>query len=99
MTTVVVLSERGMDRLADEVDRDMVHPITDAVAEDMRDLVPVLSGDLRATIEPEHGEGYGRVWFGDPSTGVDYWGYVEYGTRNMPAQPYARPALFRVRTR
>lgn len=93
--TYVVLNESGIAALSREVDRKLTHPITDEVAEDMRRYVPVLTGDLRGTIEPEHGKGYGRVWFGGGH--VDYWSYVEYGTSRMGAQPYARPALYKAR--
>lgn len=96
--TRVVLNAAGLDRLAREVDEKMVHPITDAVADDMRRYVPVLSGDLRGTIEEEHLDGEGRVYFGDPDAGVDYHLYQEFGTSRMAAQPYARPALYKRRS-
>lgn len=96
--TRIVLNAAGLDRLDREVDAKMVHPITDAVAEDMRRYVPVLSGDLRETIEAEHLEGEGRVYFGDPANGVDYHLYQEFGTSRMGAQPYARPALYKRRS-
>ena len=97
MATVVVLDEGGLGELSREVDSELVHPITDEVAEDMRRMVPVDTGRLRGSIEEEHGEGYGLVWFGDPDEGIDYHLYVEYGTSRMAAQPYARPALYRER--
>jgi HK97 gp10 family phage protein len=87
-----------MYRLSRAVDASAVHPITDAVAKDMRRYVPVLSGDLRSTIRVEHGEGFGRVHFGDVSRGIDYHLYVEFGTSKMAAQPFARPALYQART-
>jgi hypothetical protein len=94
----VTLSASGLAGLARIVDERLVHPVTDAVAEDMRRMVPVLSGDLLATIEAEHGAGFGRVHFGDVDSGVDYHLYQEFGTSRMAAQPYARPALYRRRT-
>lgn len=97
MATVIVLDEGGLGQLSREVDEELVHPITDEVAEDMRRMVPVDTGALRSTIEEEHGEGYGAVWFGEPEEGIDYHLYVEYGTSRMDAQPYARPALYRER--
>lgn len=99
MATVrVVMDASGMDQLAGIVDARLVHPVTDAVAEDMIRLVPILSGDLRDTIEAEHLEGEGRVHFGDVDAGVDYHLYQEFGTSKMAAQPYARPALFKERS-
>jgi hypothetical protein len=93
----VVLDESGMSMLSREVDGDLVHPITDEVAQDMRRMVPVETGALLGTIEPEHLRGAGRVWCGAPERGIDYHLYQEYGTSRMRAQPYARPALYRVR--
>jgi hypothetical protein len=94
----VTLDAGGMAQLRRVVDARLVHPVTDAVARDMERYVPVLSGRLRGTIRPEHGDGWGRVHFGDVSGGVDYHLYVEYGTSRMDAQPYARPALYQART-
>ena len=88
----------GRVHLAKVVDAKLVHPITDAVAEDMTRYVPVLSGDLLSTIEAEHLDGEGRVNFGDVSRGIDYHLYQEYGTSRMAAQPYARPALYKRRS-
>jgi hypothetical protein len=93
----VRLDANGMAQLSRVVDARLVHPITDAVADDMRRLVPVLSGDLRSTIRAEHLDGSGRVHFGAVDRGIDYHLYVEYGTSRMSAQPYARPSLYRAR--
>lgn len=98
-----VLSGDGMIALKRIVDERAVRPIAGDVADDMRRYVPVLSGDLKATIRVSHHEGYSRVWFGDVlgrhgrGVKVDYHLYVEYGTSRMAAQPYARPALFKER--
>lgn len=94
----VVISASGMGELHRLVDERLVHPITDAVAEDMRRMVPVLSGALLSTIEEEHGSGFGRVHFGNVDEGVDYHLYQEFGTSKMAVQPYARPALYRRRS-
>lgn len=96
--TKVVLYAPGLVQLDRVVDADLVHPITDAVAEDMRRYVPVLTGALQGTIKEEHLEGSGRVNFGDVEAGVDYHLYQEYGTSIMVAQPYARPALYKRRS-
>jgi hypothetical protein len=94
----VKLDAAGMVRLSRVVDARLVHPVTDAVADDMRRYVPVLSGDLRSTIRVEHGHGFGRVFFGDVGRGIDYHLYVEFGTSRMAAQPFARPALYQSRS-
>lgn len=94
----VTLSASGLGDLSRVVDERVVHPVTDAVADDMRRMVPVLSGDLLGTIREEHGDGFGRVHFGDVDEGVDYHLYQEFGTTVMAAQPYARPALYRTRS-
>lgn len=93
----VVLSAAGMATLAEVADARAVHPITDAVHDDARRYVPVLSGDLRSTLRTEHGDGYGRVWAGDVGRNIDYHTYVEFGTSRMGAQPYLRPALWQTR--
>jgi hypothetical protein len=96
--TKVVLYAPGLEHLDRVVDEKLVHPITDAVADDMRRYVPVLTGALQGTIEEEHLEGSGRVNFGDVEAGIDYHLYQEYGTSKMAAQPYARPALYQTRS-
>jgi hypothetical protein len=89
----------GLDALERHVRDTVVQPVTEAVAEDMRRYVPVLTGDLRGTIRTEYPTALeGRVYFGDVDEGVDYHLYQEYGTSQMAAQPYARPALFKTRT-
>lgn len=94
----VTLSASGLGELSRIVDERLVHPITDAIAEDATRMVPVLSGALASTIEAEHLPGTGRVHFGDVDGGVDYHLHQEFGTKNMSAQPYMRPALYRTRS-
>jgi len=54
-----------------------------------QDHAPVLSGKLKRSLRVERIEGNGaRV-----SVNVDYWNFPEYGTSEMPATPYLRPAL------
>ena len=99
MTSVrVVTYDSALDRLQRTVDRKAVHPVTDAVADDMRHYVPVLSGALHGTIRAVHLEGEGRVYFGNVSGGVGYHLFQEFGTSIMAAQPYARPALYKERS-
>lgn len=96
--TRVVMNRAGLVRLRTVVDEKLLRPVTDAVAEDARRYVPVLSGDLLATIHAEHLAGEGRVYCGDISAGVDYHLYQEFGTSKMAAQPYMRPALYKRRS-
>lgn len=66
--------------------------VADAVEQDMIDLVPVDTGELRESI---HVEGDGDTVY--VSVGTDHWSYNEYGTSKMRAQPFIRPALNRRR--
>lgn len=67
--------------------------LADEVADDARRIVPVDTGLLRSSI---------RVGAVTPRSArihadAPYAAYVELGTRHMRAQPYLRPALYRVR--
>jgi HK97 gp10 family phage protein len=54
-----------------------------------KDHAPVETGALRSSMRVERIEGNGaRV-----SVNVDYWLFPEFGTVNMTARPYLRPAL------
>ena len=66
------------------------------VADVERQLVPVDTGALQATIRVEDGATplARKVIAGDEAAGVDYAPAVEYGTdhANYPAQPFVTPA-------
>lgn len=95
----VVPDGAGHAALSRAVNVQVVRPVTEAVAEDMRRYVPILSGDLHDSIRTEYpADTEGQVHFGDTDEGVDYHLYQEYGTSRMRAQPYARPALFKSRS-
>lgn len=47
------------------------------------------TGNLRDSLKVERLTNGGRR----VSANVDYWGFVEYGTSDTPAQPYLRPTL------
>jgi HK97 gp10 family phage protein len=72
--------------------RDTVKDTTKKVEEAARNLVPVDTGSLRASIDSELYGGTsspsGRV-----STGEHYAMFVEYGTSRMAPQPFMTPAL------
>lgn len=95
----VVPDPDGMDALQRAVSERVVRPVTEAVADDMRRYVPVLTGALRGTIRTEYLPNglEGRVWVGDVDAGIDYHLHQEYGTSQMTAQPYARPAVYQTR--
>lgn len=66
------------------------------IATDAARLAPVLTGDLRNTVQVLGvQDGVGRVGAGNDH--VDYAGYVELGTRKMAAQAYLKPAAYRAR--
>jgi HK97 gp10 family phage protein len=58
------------------------------VADEMRTLAPQRTGALAASIQTTAD---GRV-----VVGVDYGGFVEYGTSRIAPQPFMRPAVSRV---
>jgi HK97 gp10 family phage protein len=60
----------------------------DAIVTRARQLVPVRTGALKASITKAGGGGDWIV-----TATAAYAGYVEFGTRYMAAQPYLRPAL------
>jgi HK97 gp10 family phage protein len=65
-----------------------------AVVQRARALVPVATGDLRAAIDGATTGTSGRVGLvalGGPR-GPFYWRFVEFGTKNMAARPFFRPA-------
>ena len=57
------------------------------VANEMRALAPTDTGALRASI---------RTTDDGVTVGVDYAGYVEYGTAHIAPQPFAGPATNRL---
>lgn len=98
----VKLDASGLARLDLIIDQ-TTQDVTDAVADDARLICPVRTGKLRDSIESERiDERTGRV-----VARRRYAAPVELGHRKVlwgretneyvPAQPYLRPALFRVR--
>lgn len=75
--------------------KDIAMKPSNAIADEMRDLVPVVTGTLRAGIfAAPLRQGGGAV------VGVHhvyYAPYVEYGTTHASAQPYMRPSINAVR--
>lgn len=62
--------------------------ILEEIAEDATRMAPMDTGALKASI---HVRGNKVV------VGTDHWIYPEYGTENMRAEPYMRPALYKKR--
>lgn len=60
-----------------------------------KQLVPVDTGALKASIHVEEGGSEARVVAGNEQ--VDYAPYVEYGTRHEAAQPFMTPAAEQVK--
>lgn len=98
----VVIDPAGMARI-EVATGGVIERITEDVAADAILICPVRSGDLKRSIEPElvdvrHGRVVARK---------EYAAAVECGHRKVlwgrvtdefvPAQPFLRPALFRVR--
>lgn len=85
----------GLAALRVEADERTVPRLTDAIYDDSQRFVPVLTGDLKASGRKEIHGGTGIVRYGDAI--VDYAVYQEVGTSKMAAQPYLRPAAYKVR--
>lgn len=87
----------GLARLHVETDERTVPRLTDAIYDDSQTYVPVLTGDLKASGRKEVHGSTGFVVYGDDHGPVDYAVYQELGTSIMAAQPYLRPAAYKVR--
>jgi HK97 gp10 family phage protein len=89
--TRVTMDEAGWSQLQTRVHQ-VTAQITDEVYFTARSLVPVDTGELLGTLRVTyHGWNVGRVWVGS-----DHWSFNEYGTSKMDAQPFMRPALYRM---
>ena len=92
----VVVDTSWLSKLGPMTD-DMLGRLCEDIAVDARRMAPVLTGDLRNSIDVLGvSNGVGRVGAGDAS--VDYAAYVELGTRKMAPQPFLRPAALRARS-
>lgn len=85
---------RALARLAGDLEdasEEAVAETAEQVKDDMQTFVPVDSGRLRdaITVEITAGGKGARVGPGDE---VEYSEFVEFGTSEMEAQPYATPA-------
>lgn len=89
-----VVFEPGWERHIDGDVTDLLEQLGSEIEADARAVCPVDTGRLRDSLEHEVNGDTLRV-----GTNVEYAVYVEEGTRYMEAEPYLRPALFRVRGR
>jgi hypothetical protein len=89
--------QSGLTSLRIEAEGNAVEPLADAIFDDSQRFVPVLSGDLLRS---------GRIETVDHRTREVRYGddlpdgravYQEAGTSKMDAQPYLRPAAYKVR--
>jgi len=81
----------NMPQLAGNVNNALKTALTQAalrVQGSAKDLCPVDTGNLKASISHEVGDDEARV-----GTNVEYAPYVEMGTVKMAAQPYLYPGL------
>lgn len=75
-------------KIAEIETKPQVSEAAQAVLNYARDHVPVDTGELRDSLELlDEGDGY-RV-----QVGTDHWIFPEFGTSDMPAEPYLRPAI------
>lgn len=95
----------------DQVKRDILHEGGQLIADEARRLAPYLTGALHDSIlvvDANDGRIYGKVnaaglsVYVGPVGSVDdgdvyYARFQEFGTRNMPAHPYMRPAVTTMR--
>lgn len=75
----------------DTVDQEVI-PL---IADDMKRMAPVLTGNLRDSIEAVPG-GFISIDARNEQ-GQNYASFVEFGTEVAPAQPFVRPAVYRKR--
>jgi HK97 gp10 family phage protein len=92
----IVVDTTWLEKLGPITD-DVLRRLCDDIATDAARLAPVLTGDLRASVQVLGvQDGVGRVGAGNDH--VDYAAYVELGTSKMAAQPYLKPAAYRARS-
>lgn len=87
-----IVMNAGFDLFLEKATTGVLQHIADQVRDDAKAGCPVKTGALKESIEDEVVGNVARV-----GSNKKYAGYVEEGTRHMRAQPYLRPALYRVR--
>ena len=94
MKVNVKVNNEGVEELKREL-IPFISEVTDAAVEAAKDLVPVDSGNLQASIQSKQVDESTFAYYSD----VEYALYVEFGTRFKGAKPYLRPAIDIVRSR
>lgn len=99
----VVIDPHAVARIRAEVEAKSLPKLLRAILSDAERLVPVDTGELRASGEVLGiSNGVGRVGFGTNPHTESYAAVVEglakKPTPNYPVQPYLRPALYRKRS-
>jgi HK97 gp10 family phage protein len=84
--------KRALGQLAVRTEQDLV-TLGFRVQNGARARCPVDTGRLRASIISSGLRHDGGGAYVEVGTNVFYGGFVEFGTRRNPAQPYLRPAL------
>lgn len=95
-------SPEGIAKIEGRTDA-FVERLADLSAEDMKRTGPVDTGNMVSTVRVEKPRELVRLVkcggiVGDTGKYVGYAPYVELGTSRMAAQPFMRPALYRLRT-
>lgn len=83
---------QAADRMQLRSERDLLK-LGYTVQNTARQLCPVDTGRLRASISTSGLQRDARGAYIEVGTNVSYAPYVEFGTQRSPAQPYLRPAL------
>ena len=91
-TTRVRMDPAGKAKLRLRISQ-LVQQITDETYFDARALAAIDTGEMVESMRARYPAwNRGRVYVGS-----DHWYFNEFGTRYMAAQPFMRPALYRVR--
>lgn len=90
--TRVRMDRAGMAKLRLRMSQ-LTQQLTDEIFFDARAMAAVDTGEMLTSMYVRYPAwNRGRVFVGS-----DHWYFNEYGTRYMDAQPFMRPALYRVR--
>jgi HK97 gp10 family phage protein len=93
MVIQILNLDKCLKKLSDLKNIDLTPALTEAtrkVQRTAKDLAPVRSGRLRASISTKVDR---KKQIGIVGTNVEYAPFLEFGTRKMKAQPFLNPAL------
>lgn len=86
----VYLQQEQLAQILEDATEFVTEEIIPDVVDDMKRLAPVDTTELRESIHQVPGKPAFEV-------NAPHAGFVEFGTEKMAAQPFIRPALYRVR--